>query len=141
MTDIRRIGSIYRSEQFARFVLVGSVAAFLHWLSRLVINSFVSFSWAVILAYPVGIIVAFTLNKLYVFPYSRRSLTFEIFFFLLVNILAFPVVWTVAYILGELVFSLWMPRQIALAVAHGVAIAVPVVVSFVINKFITFAEA
>jgi putative flippase GtrA len=140
MTETGRITSIYLSGQFARFILVGGTAALLHWLSRIAINQFTTFGWAVVLAYPVGIIVAFVLNKLFVFPGSRRSRKFEVSFFFLVNILAFPLVWAIAYILGENILASLMPLQLALAIGHGVGVAAPVLVSFLLHKFITFRE-
>lgn len=138
---LRRLKSFYWSEQFGRFLLVGGVALVCHWLSRFVFNAFVSYAWAIVLAYLVGILVAFTLNKIYVFPYSRRPLTFEVFFFFLVNIAAFPPVWALAYVLGEWVFVDYVPRQIALALAHGFAITLPVFVNYAVHKLVTFRGA
>ena len=95
--------------------LVGGVALVCHWLSRFAFNVFVSYAWAIVLAYLVGILVAFILNKIYVFPYSQRSLNFEMSFFFLVNIAAFPFVWAVAYVLGEWVLAAAiMQRTVAL---------------------------
>jgi len=138
---IHRVVSLYVSMQFARFLLVGGVALVCHWLSRFAFNAFVSYGWAIVLAYGVGILVAFVLNKIYVFPFSGRSLNFEIFFFFLVNIAAFPFVWIIAYALGEWVLADRMPRELALAIAHGFAITLPVFANFALHKFITFRGA
>jgi putative flippase GtrA len=138
---VRRLLAFYLTGQFGRFLLVGGVALICHWLSRFGFNLFVSYAWAIVLAYLVGIAVAFTLNKIYVFPYSRRSLNFEMFFFFLVNIAAFPVVWAVAYLLGERVLAPLMPREIALALAHGFAITLPVFVNYALHKLVTFRGA
>ena len=92
---LRRLVAFYSTGQFGRFLLVGGVALVCHWLSRFAFNAFVSYAWAIVLAYLVGILVAFTLNKIYVFPYSQRSLNFEMLFFFLVNIAAFPLVWAI----------------------------------------------
>jgi putative flippase GtrA len=141
MIGIRQVVSIYLSEQFGRFLIAGGVALLLHWLSRFVFNWYVDFGWAIVLAYLVGIVVAFVLNKIFVFPYSGRSLNFELFFFFFVNVAAFPFVWVAAYVLGEWVFVHWMPKQIALAFGHAIAISLPVFVNFVLHKFITFRGA
>jgi putative flippase GtrA len=133
--------SIYVSEQFGRFLVVGGVALLLHWLSRFVFSWFVSYGWAIVLAYSVGILVGFVLNKIYVFPYSERSLNFEMFFFVFVNVAVFPVVWIVAYALGEWVLPNWMRPELALALGHGIAIVVPVFVNFALHKFITFRSS
>jgi putative flippase GtrA len=94
-----------------------------------------------VLAYLVGILVAFVLNKIYVFPYSQRSLDFEMSLFFLVNTAAFPVVWVAAYGLGEWVLIGYLPRQVALALAHGFAITLPVFVNYALHKLVTFRGA
>lgn len=138
---MQRLFSIYVSGQFIRFLVVGGIALLLHWLSRFVFNWFVGYGWAIVLAYFVGILVAFVLNKLYVFPYSKRSLSFEMSFFFLVNIAAFPFVWIVAYVLGEWIFTSWLSRPSALALGHGIAIVLPVFANFALHKLITFRAA
>lgn len=141
MININRIASLYLSEQFGRFLLSGGAALLLNWLSRFIFNLYFTFAWAIALAYTVGMLVAFVLNKIFVFPRSNRPVRFEISFFLFVNIAAFPVVWMVAHALGEWVFATWMPEQLAFAFGHGVAITMPVFLNFAIHKFITFREA
>jgi putative flippase GtrA len=138
---LRRLLAFYWSQQFARFLLVGGVALLCHWLSRFAFNLFVDYGWAIVLAYLVGMVVAFVLNKIYVFPFSQRSLDFEIFFFFLVNIAAFPLVWVVAYVLGEWVLAKYLARAIALALAHGFAITLPVFVNYALHKLVTFRGA
>jgi len=138
---LHRLAALYWSGQFVRFLAVGGIALVFHWLSRFAFNVFVPYAWAIVLAYLVGIAVAFTLNKCYVFPYSRRALNFEMSVFFLVNIAAFPVVWAVAYLLGEWLLVDYLPRQMALAIAHGFAITLPVFVNYALHKLITFRGA
>ena len=141
MSALRRTLALYTSAQFVRFVLVGGVALIFHWLSRFVFNAFVGYAWAIALAYIVGIATGFVLNKIYVFPYSERPLDFEISVFVLVNLIAFPFVWAMAYGLGEWVLQPWLRRDVALAVGHGIAIVMPVFANFALHKFITFRGA
>ena len=141
MMAVERVIGLYASRQFGRFVLAGGVAALLHWLSRFAFNLFMSYASAIVAAYTVGMAVAFVLNKQYVFPYSRRPLAAEISFFVLFNVAAFPFVWAAAYVLGELVFAQFLPRQFALALGHGCGVALPVFVNFVLHKSITFRGA
>jgi putative flippase GtrA len=141
MIAASRFFALYVSQQFGRFLLVGGVAVVLNWLSRFVLNQFMSYAWAITLAYLVGIIVAFVLNRIYVFPYSERSLETEMFLFFVVNITVFPLVWVAAYVLGEWIFVAWLSRQPALALGHGIAILSPVFLNFALHKFITFRGA
>jgi putative flippase GtrA len=141
MTLVQRAASLYLSAQFARFLLVGGMALVCHWLSRFAFNLFVGYGWAIVLAYGVGIIVAFVLNKIYVFPYSGRALHFEISMFFAVNIAAFPLVWVVAYVIGEWVLVNYLARELALALAHGFAITLPVFLNYALHKLVTFRGA
>jgi putative flippase GtrA len=139
-SSARRLVAFYWNTQFMRFLGVGGVALLCHWLSRFAFNAFVGYAEAIVLAYLVGLSVAFVLNKIYVFPHSKRSLKFEMLVFLLVNVAAFPVVWTVAYVLGEWVLAKYIDRQLALALAHGFAITLPVFVNFAFHKLLTFRD-
>jgi putative flippase GtrA len=86
-------------------------------------------------------LVAFVLNRIYVFPFAEGSLHQQMAWFVLINVGAFPVVWAVAFVLGELVFSVWMPRQFALGIGHAIAICLPALINFALHKLITFRGA
>jgi putative flippase GtrA len=138
MMSFTRVRSLYLSRQFGRFLVVGGLAAIVNWLSRFAFNVVMSYAAAIVAAFAVGMAVAFVLNKRYVFPYSRRPVAAEMSFFVLFNLAAFPVVWAIAYVLGERLLPGLLPRQLALALGHGCAVAVPALVNFVLHKSITF---
>jgi putative flippase GtrA len=138
---LQRVLSLYLSRQFGRFLLAGGLAAILHWLSRFIFNLVMSYAAAIVAAYAVGMAVAFVLNKRFVFPYSQRPVAAEMSFFVLFNLAAFPVVWVIAYVLGERLLPGLLPRQLALALGHGCAVVVPTLVNFVLHKSITFRGA
>jgi putative flippase GtrA len=138
MMLVQRVIGLYASRQFAWFLLAGGIAALANWLSRFIFNLFMSYAAAIVAAYALGMAVAFVLNKRYVFPYSRRTLAAEMSFFVLFNLAAFPAVWAIAYVLGERILPGVLPRQLALALGHGCAVAVPALVNFVLHKSITF---
>jgi putative flippase GtrA len=138
MMSLKRVLSLYLSPQFGRFLLAGGMAAIVNWLSRFVFNLVMSYGAAIVAAYALGMVVAFVLNKRYVFPYSERPVAAEISFFVLFNLAAFPVVWVIAFVLGERLLPGLLPRQLALALGHGCAVAIPALVNFVLHKSITF---
>jgi putative flippase GtrA len=138
MMPLKRVLALYLSPQFGRFLLAGGMAAIVNWLSRFVFNLVMSYGAAIVAAYAIGMAVAFVLNKRYVFPYSERPVAAEMSFFVLFNLAAFPVVWVIAYVLGEQLLPALLPRQLALALGHGCAVAVPALVNFVLHKSITF---
>lgn len=133
--------SVFFSRQFLLFSLVGGFAAFLHWGSRIIFNWYVDYKIALVLAYAVGLFSALFLNKQYVFPRSTRSVRWEISFFILVNLIAFPFVWFISYDLSEIVFPNLGFNFYPRAVAHGIAISFPIFANFLAHKFITFRGA
>ena len=64
--------SHFFTKQFLGFLLVGGVAALLHWLSRIMLSNWMSFSSAVVIAYLFGMLTAFILNSFFVFPKSDK---------------------------------------------------------------------
>jgi putative flippase GtrA len=135
---LQNVLSLYLSGQFGRFLLAGGFAAIVNWTSRFAFNLVMSYAAAIVAAYALGMAVAFVLNKRYVFPYSRRPVAGEMLFFVLFNLAAFPVVWAIAYLLGERILPGLLPRQLAFALGHACAVAVPALINFVLHKLITF---
>jgi putative flippase GtrA len=135
---LQNVLSLYLSGQFGRFLIAGGFAAIVNWTSRFAFNLVMSYAAAIVAAYALGMAVAFVLNKRYVFPYSQRAVAAEMSFFVLFNLAAFPVVWAIAYLLGERLLPGLLPRQLALALGHGCGVAVPALINFVLHKLITF---
>jgi putative flippase GtrA len=125
--------------QFLRFLFVGVTAAILHWLARYWLSFLVTFPMAVALAYAVGIAVAFGLNRRYVFPTSVRPVTKQARDFILVNLAFFPIVWGAALLFRKLLIQAGVSHFVD-GVAHGLAIMLPVLMTFLIYKFIAFGN-
>lgn len=126
--------------EFAQFLLVGGVAALVNFLARILINKFVSFAYAVVLAYVVGMITAFVLSRLYVFEKSGRHHLHELRDFTLVNLLAAVQVWGISvglagYVFPAIGFHLYAPE-----VAHLIGLSVPAVTSYFGHKHFSFRK-
>jgi putative flippase GtrA len=98
-----------------------------------------SFSGAVIIAYVVGMCVAFILNSFFVFPKSDRPKYKQARDFVIVNLAFLPVVWG-----ASMIFEGWL-RSIGVvysqALAHGIAVAIPMFATFLIYKFFAFKDS
>jgi putative flippase GtrA len=129
----------FLSAQFLRFLGVGITAALLHWLARIVLSQWMPFAWAVALAYGVGVLVAFLLNRAIVFPASTRPAGQQLRDFLLVNLGFFPVVWGASMAIESALRSLGVAVYTQ-ALAHGIAIAIPMLATFLMYKFLAFRE-
>lgn len=127
------------SVQFLLFLFVGATAAALHWLARYVISIWLAFPLAVALAYFVGIAVGFELNRKYVFPSSSRPVQKQVRDFVIVNLMFFPIVWGASILIRQFLLGIGGVLYVD-GVAHGLAIAIPMFMSFLIYKFIAFGS-
>jgi putative flippase GtrA len=124
---------------FTRFVVLGGCAAAANWLSRFPLEYFMSFSVSIVLAYIVGMVIAFTLFKRYVFPSSSRPLADQAKFFVLVNIAGVIQVWGVSMVLVSYLFpAIGFVGPLVEPIAHGIAIGIPTISSYFGHKFLTF---
>lgn len=92
---------------------------------------------AVVLAYFVGMGVAFLLTRMWVFPGSTRGSREQLRDFVLTNAAFFPVVWISAIGINALLLRMGITIH-SEDIAHGIAIALPMVGTFFVYKFIAF---
>lgn len=137
---IRGHGDTVR-HQFIRFILVGAIAAAANIGSRIFFSQFVNFEYAVVLAFPVGLIVAFILSRNFVFPGSENSLGSQTTRFVGINLLALVQVWIISVGLADYVFPFieftWRPEF----VAHTIGVLSPVITSYLGHKHFTFRKS
>lgn len=127
----------FLTRQFLGFLAVGGFAALLHWLSRLLLSTWMPFPWAVAIAYCVGMAVAFLLNSLFVFPNSVKPRSAQARDFVLVNLAFFPLVWAVSIYVNAGLKALGMTNH-SEEFAHAIAISVPLLATFLLYKFVAF---
>ncbi len=125
--------------QFLVFLGVGGTAAAANWVSRLVLSRWLAFGWAVTSAYAIGMMVAFLLNRHFVFPRSSRPVELQARDFALINAVSFPLVWLASIGLEAGLRALGMTRHTE-AIAHAAAVALPAVLSFLLYKFVAFRD-
>jgi putative flippase GtrA len=135
------IRRLYFSAQFVKFVLAGGVALLMNWIARILFDIWTSYSVAIFAAYAVGMATAFVLFRKYVFPASGQARRREITYFVVVNIVALPIVWIVSKFLGDVVLTKLLQTDEARALGHAIAITLPVFINFLAHKFVTFKEA
>ncbi len=127
------------SRQFPRFLLSGGVAALANFGSRFLFSEFMSFEYAVTAAFFVGLGTGFLLARKFVFHNSANSARMEIFYYLLVNLLALVQTWLLSvYLAAEL--APLMGVQTGQASAHMAGIMLPALTSYLGHKYFTFRE-
>lgn len=125
--------------QFFGFLAVGGLAALLHWLSRLLLSFWLPFLWAVVTAYIVGMVIAYLLNRFFIFPNSKKPMHAQARDFFLVNLSFLPLVWLIAVLTDKWLKVLGMTSYTE-ELAHALAISIPMFATFLIYKFFTFKE-
>jgi 4-hydroxybenzoate polyprenyltransferase/putative flippase GtrA len=128
------------NRSFAKFLLVGGIAAAVNWGSRFAFSQVMGFGWAVAAAYLLGMITAYVLSRLVVFEKSGRTVAEEFLRFGLVNVVALAIVEGVTEGLVRGVFPAirftWHPE----AVAHAIGVAAPTVTSYLGHRHFTFGK-
>lgn len=124
--------------QFVGFVIAGGIAAAANIGSRIVFSHWLPFVAAIVLAYIVGMLVAFVLNRLFVFRTTVNPLHRQAFWFTVVNLAAVAQTLVVSLLLADVVFPRigldWHPET----VAHAIGVGIPVITSFIGHKHLSF---
>jgi putative flippase GtrA len=126
------------ARRFGLFLVAGGTAALANYGSRFGFSAWFSYPVAIVLAYLVGMVVAFVLMRQYVFDGRGMALGPQVGKFVLVNVLA---------VLQTLVVSLALARWLlpalgvethSEAIAHAFGVAVPAVTSYLGHRVATF---
>lgn len=124
--------------QFILFIVVGGTAAAVNFGSRVALNLWTSYATAIVLAYLIGMLTAFVLNRVFVFKNTKNSLKKQAGWFIVVNLLAVLQTLAISLLLARWVFPnigwTWHPELCA----HAVGVAVPVVTSYLGHKHLSF---
>lgn len=127
------------TRQFLLFVFVGITAALMNWVARFVFSLWISFPLAVLSAYGIGMASAFELNRRFVFPVSPKPIHRQMQVFVLTNLAFLPVVWVASIFLNTLMNNYGFTRNTE-EIAHGIALAIPMLITFLVYKFIAFGS-
>lgn len=126
--------------KFIVFILVGGFAAAVNVLARIALCFVFNFDLSIALAYLVGMTVAYALNRAYVFEKSGRTVRSEYIRFGLVNLVSLAQVWFVSVALARSFFPAVGFSWHAATIAHGIGAASPVVSSYFLHKYFSFAR-
>ncbi len=127
------------SRQFIGFLVVSGFAGLANFGSRFLFSLAMPYAAAISVAFLVGLVTAFVLNRRFVFLDSRQSTRSQAWRFLLVNLAALVQTLAVSLLLVHWLLPLlgwhWHPE----AVAHAAGIAAPAITSYLAHKHWTFS--
>lgn len=109
--------------------------------SRYLLNMFMPFEIAVVLAYLAGMAAAYVLARMFVFEASGRSIASEVQRFAIVNLFALTLVWSISVATARIVFPSIGFTWHADDLAHFIGVLAPAVASYFGHRFYTFSSA
>lgn len=124
--------------QFVRFLFAGGIAAGANYGSRFLFSRWVGYEQAIVLAYLVGMLVAFMLMRGHVFEAKGKALAPQVAKFVGVNILAILQTLIISMVLARWVLPSFGFVDHAEAIAHLIGVLVPVVTSYFGHRYATF---
>jgi putative flippase GtrA len=129
------------SREFLSFVLVGAISATVSLISRYFFSFVVLFEIAVVLSQVVGIFVAFSLNRLFVFSNRNRLAVFQFGRFVLVNAMSLGIAAGVSSIAFRLVLPGFGVDYYPEVIAQIIGLAACTIPSFLGHKYFSFRSS
>jgi putative flippase GtrA len=130
--------STQTQSQFASFLMAGGIAAAANYGSRFIFNIWLAYEPSIVLAYLVGMFVAFVLMRRHVFVEHNQNLVGQVTKFVLVNALAVSQTLLISVALVRYVFPQFNMQLYPEAIAHLIGVLVPAVTSYFGHKLFTF---
>ena|SRR5438445_53441 len=125
--------------RFLRFLLVGAAAAAVNFGSRIVLSIWLPYASAIVVAYLCGIVAAFLLNRRYVFNDATNRLHRQMFWFVVVNLVAVAQTLLVSLLFAEYVLPrlgiVWHVQEFA----HAAGVITPIFTSYIGHKHLSFS--
>lgn len=125
-------------KRFVYFAIAGGIAAVFNFGSRIFLSQFFIYSVSIVIAYLIGMITAFVLNRAFVFPEGNESVHKQAGWFVAINILAVAQTLAISLLLAKIVFPAINFDFHPETMAHAVGVAVPIFSSYIGHKKFTF---
>jgi putative flippase GtrA len=124
--------------EITRFLFVGGMSALFNWSSRFLFSVWFSYEVSVTLAFFVGLTSGFCLMRMLVFKSSKKTVLHQASYFLVINLFALALTWSVSVYLAKSFFPMIGLTQGAEGIAHMIGIVAPIITSYFGHKYLTF---
>jgi putative flippase GtrA len=136
------IRNLFLSRQFILFVAAGCVAALANFLSRIFFSSCnIPFYLAVVLAYLLGMFIAFLLFNYVVFKRNTNSMGKSVIGFTIVNIIGILITLAVSSFMYYCLLPAVNYNYCSAELSHFTGISFTTFTSFIGHKFFSFRES
>lgn len=130
-----------RHQQFLAFLLAGGSAACVNILARELLSLWLPYPTAIVLAFICSCALAFCLNRIFVFRHAVNAVSSQATWFLIVNLGALLLTFSISMILARLIFPIIRFTWHTEFVAHAVGVAAPVFTSYIAHQKLSFRRA
>lgn len=121
-----------------RFLLAGGTAAVVNFCARVVLSLFMPYAAAIVVAYLLGMVTAFLLNRQFVFKSASGGLGRQIAWFVSINLFGMLQTLLVSLLLADMILPMLRVELHREEIAHAIGIMVPMFVSYLGHKHLTF---
>lgn len=124
---IKTIRQFVAHFSFVRFLLSGGFNTFFTWLMYIVLLNYFSYKTSYTISYVIGIIIAFTINRFFVFKSHRGIYSY----------LLFPLVYVFQYLAGLFIIWLWVDViNMNAIVAPIISVLILIPCTYILTKLI-----
>lgn len=127
-----------KHKQLVQFILVGGFAAAVNLAARIVLSRWISYGAAIVVAYLIGMVTAFLLNKMFVFRDATNRIHHQVIWFTIINLAAVLQTLAVSVSLNSAVLPFLAIHWHTELIAHAVGVATPILTSYVGHKRFSF---
>lgn len=124
--------------QLVKFILAGGTAAAANFGSRILLSLWLPYEAAIVVAYLIGMLTAFVLNRAFVFTRVENSLRSQASWFIAINLAAVLQTLLISLLLARVLFPALGMEFHPETLAHAVGVAVPVITSYLGHRRFTF---
>lgn len=126
------------NSQFITFLLAGLLAAIMNFSSRILLSHYIPFSYAIIIAYLIGMSSGYLLFKTFIFKASDNKTSVELVFFITINTLGLFQTLLISLLFANIIFKFIADIHLREAASHFIGIASTVFSSYIGHKYLTF---
>ncbi len=132
------IKQLFKLKEFFCFVAVGALAAIANMVSRYFLDFVMVFELAVLIAYVIGMVIAFVLFQKLIFGAPDTPVKTRIFRFCVVNAVGAVLAVLVSSLMARVVFPSWGWTFHPAEIAHFIGVSVPAISSYFGHKLYTY---
>lgn len=128
------------SQRVLRFIIAGGIAAGANFCSRIALAKIMGYVPSILIAYCIGMVTAFVLNRLFVFKDAANPIHHQIGWFIIVNLAAIAQTVIISVGLADYVLPALGGRSHVETIAHGIGVVFPVITSYIGHKHLSFRD-